>query len=121
MAFMSDPVDSAPDQYTGRPNFGLLTRAGKFVRRLPSEYHVGYRSVRCADTRGPEPLFTAAWFAFPPGDHVAMEPRAAIWRIESRFMKRPACDLELLLCAIDLAELRKAGNDFRDGLTNLRR
>ena len=46
----------------------LLTRAGAFERRLPSEYVIGYRSVRRADGRGSGDLYTAAWYAFPPGD-----------------------------------------------------
>jgi UDP-N-acetylmuramate dehydrogenase len=46
----------------------LLAPAGVFERRLPSDYVIGYRSVRRADTKSPEGLFTAAWFAFPPGD-----------------------------------------------------
>jgi UDP-N-acetylenolpyruvoylglucosamine reductase len=46
----------------------VLTRAGVFERRKPSEYVIGYRSVRRADTNSPEALFTAAWFGFPPGD-----------------------------------------------------
>jgi UDP-N-acetylmuramate dehydrogenase len=46
----------------------VLTPAGVFERRLPSDYVIGYRSVRRADTKSPEGLFTAAWFAFPSGD-----------------------------------------------------
>jgi UDP-N-acetylmuramate dehydrogenase len=46
----------------------VLTRAGVFETRLPSEYAIGYRSVRRADGTPPDGIFTAAWFAFPPGD-----------------------------------------------------
>jgi UDP-N-acetylenolpyruvoylglucosamine reductase len=46
----------------------ILTRSGNFERRLPSEYVIGYRSVRRADTQAKEGTFTSAWFAFPPGD-----------------------------------------------------
>ncbi len=49
----------------------ILTRSGTFEQRLPSEYVIGYRSVRRADTRAKEAIFTAAWFAFPPGDVAA--------------------------------------------------
>jgi UDP-N-acetylmuramate dehydrogenase len=52
----------------------ILTRSGNFERRLPSEYVIGYRSVRRADTHAKEAIFTSAWFAFPPGDgHHARE------------------------------------------------
>jgi len=53
----------------------LLTRAGNFERRLPSDYVIGYRSVRRADGRGTGDLFTAAWYAFPPGDGKAARAR----------------------------------------------
>jgi len=46
----------------------VLTRAGAFELRLPSDYVIGYRSVRRADPCTPACLFSAAWFAFPPGD-----------------------------------------------------
>ena len=46
----------------------VLTGAGVFEQRLPSDYVIGYRMVRRADARVTRSLFTAAWFAFPPGD-----------------------------------------------------
>jgi UDP-N-acetylmuramate dehydrogenase len=46
----------------------LLTRDGGFVMRTPADYAVGYRSVKRADGRAPDGIFTAAWFRFPSGD-----------------------------------------------------
>jgi UDP-N-acetylenolpyruvoylglucosamine reductase len=46
----------------------LLLRDGSFVVRTPADYAIGYRSVRRADGRPAEGIFTAAWFRFPPGD-----------------------------------------------------
>jgi UDP-N-acetylmuramate dehydrogenase len=62
-----------------------LTREGVFERRLPSDYAVGYRSVRRADPHAPASLFTAAWFGFPPGDG-----DVARWRIKRLLEKRIA-------------------------------
>ena len=45
-----------------------LERDGRFVRLLPSDFRIGYRTVRRADTAAASTLYTAAWFAFPPGD-----------------------------------------------------
>ena len=69
----------------------LLTRAGNFERRLPSDYVIGYRSVRRADRRGTEDLFTAAWFAFPPGDGKAA--RARIKQLLERRLATQPLDL----------------------------
>ena len=46
----------------------LLTRDGGFVMRTPADYAIGYRSVKRADGRAPDGIFTAAWFRFPSGD-----------------------------------------------------
>jgi len=63
----------------------ILTRAGVFERRLPSDYAIGYRSVRRADPKAASSLFTAAWFAFPPGS-----AEAARWRIKRLLEQRIA-------------------------------
>jgi UDP-N-acetylenolpyruvoylglucosamine reductase len=46
----------------------VLTREGTFVVRVPADYAIGYRSVKLADGRAPDGIFTAAWFRFPMGD-----------------------------------------------------
>jgi UDP-N-acetylmuramate dehydrogenase len=46
----------------------LLTRDGSFVVRTAADYSIGYRSVKRADGRPADGVFTAAWFRFPPGD-----------------------------------------------------
>jgi len=46
----------------------LLLRDGSFVVRTAADYAIGYRSVKRADGRPAEGIFTAAWFRFPPGD-----------------------------------------------------
>ena len=69
----------------------LLTRAGTLERRLPSDYVIGYRSVRRADGRGAEDLYTAAWFAFPPGDGKAA--RARIKQLLERRLATQPLDL----------------------------
>jgi len=52
----------------------VLTREGTFEVRAKSSYATSYRSVRRADGAWPDGIFTAAWFAFPPGDgHAARE------------------------------------------------
>jgi len=52
----------------------VLQRDGRFVVRTPDAYRIGYRAVRRADGGVPDGVFTAAWFAFPPGDgHAARE------------------------------------------------
>jgi UDP-N-acetylenolpyruvoylglucosamine reductase len=54
-----------------------VTRAGS-VEVLPaSAYATGYRSVRRADGRVQDAIFTAAWFAFPRGDSRAARERIA--------------------------------------------
>jgi UDP-N-acetylmuramate dehydrogenase len=78
----------------------VLTRAGTFERRLPSDYAIGYRSVQRADPSAPASLFTAAWFAFPPGD-----AEAARWRIKKLLEKR---------IATQPLELPNAGSVFRN-------
>ena len=55
----------------------VLTRAGVLEQRTPSDYKVGYRSVRRADGSAPDGVFTAAWFAFPKGDSSAARARIA--------------------------------------------
>ena len=55
----------------------VLTRGGHFDVRPPSAYAIGYRSVRRADGGAPDGIFTAAWFAFPPGDGRAARERIA--------------------------------------------
>jgi UDP-N-acetylmuramate dehydrogenase len=78
----------------------LLTRAGNFERRLPSDYVVGYRSVRRCDGRGADDLYTAAWFAFPPGDGIAARARIR-QLLERRLATQPL-------------ELPNAGSVFRN-------
>ncbi len=78
----------------------VLTRSGAFERRLPSDYLIGYRSVRRADPRAPVNVFTAAWFAFPPGD-----PDVARWRIKKLLEKR---------IATQPLDLPNAGSVFRN-------
>jgi UDP-N-acetylmuramate dehydrogenase len=46
----------------------LLTRDGTFVVRTPADYAIDYRSVKRADGRPLDGVFTAAWFRFAPGD-----------------------------------------------------
>ena len=46
----------------------VLTRDGRFEVRVPSDYAIGYRSVRHADGSPPDGIFTAVWMSFPPGD-----------------------------------------------------
>jgi UDP-N-acetylenolpyruvoylglucosamine reductase len=46
----------------------VLRRDGVFDVRTPSDYAIGYRSVRRADGRASDGVFTAAWFGFPRGD-----------------------------------------------------
>ena len=55
----------------------VLTRAGAFEVRLPSDYAIGYRSVRRPDGSLHRDFFTAAWFAFPRGDGRAARGRIA--------------------------------------------
>ena len=70
----------------------VLLRDGSFVVREPDAYRIGYRSVRRADGSLPDDVFTAAWFAFPPGDgHAARERIKALLqrRIESQPLDLP--------------------------------
>lgn len=78
----------------------VLTRSGAFERRLPSDYLIGYRSVRRADPHAPVNVFTAAWFSFPPGD-----PDVARWRIKKLLEKR---------IATQPLDLPNAGSVFRN-------
>jgi UDP-N-acetylmuramate dehydrogenase len=55
----------------------VLTRAGTFDVRAASAYATGYRSVRRADGGAPDGIFTAAWFAFPPGRRPCARERIA--------------------------------------------
>ena len=53
----------------------VATRDGQFAVREPSDYTIGYRSVRRADGSAPDGIFTAAWFRYPVGDSVAARAR----------------------------------------------
>ena len=46
----------------------VLQQGGVFAVRTPSDYAIGYRSVRRADGGASDGVFTAAWFGFPRGD-----------------------------------------------------
>lgn len=52
-----------------------LSRDGRFDMRLPTDYAIGYRSVRRCDGPGSTEIFTAAWFRFPQGDAGAARQR----------------------------------------------
>ena len=54
----------------------VLHRDGGFEVRTPSDYAIGYRSVRRADGSPADGIYTAAWFRFAPGD--AARARARI-------------------------------------------
>src|SRR5947207_6395479 len=53
----------------------LAMRDGSFVVRTPADYAIGYRSVKRADGRPADGIFTAAWFRFPAGDGDAARAR----------------------------------------------
>jgi len=53
----------------------LIMRDGTFVMRAPADYAIGYRSVKRADGRSADGIFTAAWFRFPAGDGDAARAR----------------------------------------------
>ena len=53
----------------------VLQRDGRFVVRTPSDYAIGYRSVRRHDGAPADGLFTAAWFRFPPGNIASARAR----------------------------------------------
>jgi UDP-N-acetylmuramate dehydrogenase len=78
----------------------VLQRDGRFVVRAPDAYRIGYRSVRRADGSPPDGVFTAAWFAFPPGDG-----RAARERIKELLRRR---------IASQPLDLPNAGSVFRN-------
>jgi len=70
----------------------LVTRDGGFVIRTPADYAVGYRSVKRADGRAADGVFTAAWFRFPPGDGDAARARIRellARRLESQPLDQP--------------------------------
>ena len=46
----------------------LVRRDGTFVVRTPMDYSIGYRTVKRADGRDADGIFTAAWFRFGVGD-----------------------------------------------------
>jgi len=78
----------------------VLLRDGAFVMRTPADYAIGYRSVKRADGRYAEGIFTAAWFRFPAGDgDVARE------RIKELLARR---------IATQPLELPNAGSVFRN-------
>ncbi len=53
----------------------VLGRQGRLEERPAAAYAVGYRTVRRSDGASPDGVFTAAWFAFPPGDGAAARER----------------------------------------------
>jgi len=53
----------------------VLRRDGTFEIRTPADYVVGYRSVKNADARAMDEVFTAGWFRFPKGDADAARDR----------------------------------------------
>jgi len=53
----------------------LVQRDGSFCVRTPADYTIGYRSVKRADGREADGIFTAAWFRFSPGDGDAARAR----------------------------------------------
>jgi UDP-N-acetylmuramate dehydrogenase len=53
----------------------VLRRDGTFEVRTPADYVIGYRSVKRADGRPADGIFTAAWFRFPEGDGDAARDR----------------------------------------------
>jgi UDP-N-acetylenolpyruvoylglucosamine reductase len=78
----------------------VLLRDGAFVMRTPADYAIGYRSVKRADGRPAEGIFTAAWFRFPAGDG-----DAARGRIKELLTRR---------IATQPLELPNAGSVFRN-------
>jgi UDP-N-acetylenolpyruvoylglucosamine reductase len=53
----------------------VVTRKGGFEVRTPSDYAIGYRSVRRVDGSAPDGFFTAAWFRFAQGEVAAARLR----------------------------------------------
>jgi UDP-N-acetylmuramate dehydrogenase len=78
----------------------IVRRDGTFGIRTPSDYAIGYRSVKRADGRDADGIFTAAWFRFPPGDG-----NAARARIRELLARR---------IATQPLELPNAGSVFRN-------
>ncbi|HEX8010293.1 MAG TPA: UDP-N-acetylmuramate dehydrogenase [Casimicrobiaceae bacterium] len=78
----------------------LVQRDGAFVVRTPADYAIGYRSVKRADGRAADGIFTAAWFRFPVGDG-----EAARLRIKELLARR---------IATQPLDLPNAGSVFRN-------
>ena len=53
----------------------LVRRDGTFVIRTPADYSFGYRTLKRADGREADGIFTAAWFRFAAGDGDAARAR----------------------------------------------
>ncbi len=78
----------------------LVLRDGSFAVRTPADYAIGYRSVKRADGRPAEGIFTAAWFRFSPGDR-----ETSLARIRELLARR---------IATQPLELPNAGSVFRN-------
>jgi UDP-N-acetylmuramate dehydrogenase len=78
----------------------VLSREGRFEVRPAAAYSIGYRTVRRADGRAPDGIFTAAWLRFFPGD--ADASRATIRELLRRRI------------ATQPLELPNAGSVFRN-------
>ena len=78
----------------------LVRRDGTFVVRTPMDYSIGYRTVKRADGRDADGIFTAAWFRFGAGDGDAA--RAQIRELLARRI------------ATQPLELPNAGSVFRN-------
>jgi len=78
----------------------LVRRDGTFVVRTPMDYSIGYRTVKRADGRDADGIFTAAWFRFGVGDGDAA--RAQIRELLARRI------------ATQPLELPNAGSVFRN-------
>jgi len=78
----------------------IVRRDGTFGIRTPSDYAIGYRSVKRADGREADGIFTAAWFRFPAGDGDAARARI--------------CELLARRIATQPLELPNAGSVFRN-------
>ena len=53
----------------------VLQRDGRFVVQTPSDYAIGYRTVKRRGGASIDGIFTAAWFRFPPGDSAMSRAR----------------------------------------------
>jgi UDP-N-acetylmuramate dehydrogenase len=56
-------------------NVEVLGRDGSYSVLAPGDFRVGYRTVRQRDGEAPTGVFSAAWFAFPPGDTTVARAR----------------------------------------------